>query len=265
MLSVRNVSFAYNKEPVLNGISLEVAEGEIVGLVGPNGAGKSTLLRLISGVLCPESGTVTLNGADLVSMDTKCRARQVAVVPQEPTLPTGFTVVDFVLMGRHSHLGLLGWEGERDLEVAAYVMELTRVRHLAHRRLDTLSGGERRRVVIATALAQEAPVLLLDEPTSNLDLTHQMGVMGLVGDLRRRRGRTVLAAIHDLTLAAQYCDRLVMLVEGRNHAEGPPDEVLVPRTLSAVYGIGVSILPHPATGTPVVLPISRVDKSTRSS
>ncbi len=255
MLSLRNVSFAYGDGLALDDVSLDVGEGEVVGLVGPNGAGKSTMLSIISGVLRPSSGSITLDGVDLLSMKIKHRAKRVAALPQEPISPPGFTVLDLVLMGRNPHVGLFRWESRRDVEAAARAMEMTRVRGLAQRPLDALSGGERRRAFTAAALAQEAPVLLLDEPTASLDLAHQIGIMDLVSELRQERGRAVLAAIHDLTLAAQYCDRLVLLSEGRVCADGRAEEVLSPETISQTYGAEVSILRHPAGGTPVVLPV----------
>ena len=179
-----------------------------------------------------------------------------SVVPQNPQLPKGFSVLDLVLMGRNPHLKLLQFEGRRDLEVASRAMELTETSHLATRALDTLSGGERQRAVVAMALAQEAQVMLLDEPTSSLDLAHQTGVMDLVKGIHRERGGAVLIAMHDLTLAAQYCHRLVMLAEGRSFAEGPPRDVLTEDNVSRVYGAEVRVLPHPVGGTPVVLPVS---------
>ena len=182
MLEVRDIQFSYNGRPVLDGLSLSVAAGELVGVVGPNGSGKTTLLKLVTGVLSPDAGAVLVNGIDMAQLGSRERARQIAIVPQDPQLPMGFSVVDLVLMGRNPHLGLLQWEGERDMQVATAAMEQTNVAHLAGRTLSKLSGGERQRAVVATALAQQAPVLLLDEPTSNLDLAQA------VASPRDRRG-----------------------------------------------------------------------------
>ena len=256
MLEVEKVHFAYRDSPILDGLDLTVRDGELIGIVGPNGSGKTTLLRLISGVLRPSGGRVRLDGTDVATLSSSQRARLVSVVPQNPQLPMSFTVSDLVLMGRNPHLRLLQWEGRTDLEVAARAMELTETYHLAGRTLDTLSGGERQRAVVAMALAQEAPVLLLDEPTANLDLAHQTGVMDIVRKVQQERGVAVLAAMHDLTLAAQYCSRLLMLADGRACAEGPPAEVLTRGNISTVYGTEVFVLPHPQGGTPVVLPVS---------
>ena len=256
MLKVHGLKFSYRGSAVLDGLDLEVGAGEMVGLVGPNGAGKTTLLRLITGVLRPSGGRILMDGADLGTLSPSERARLVSVVPQNPELPLSFSVLDLVLMGRNPHLKLLQWEGRGDMEVATRAMEVTATQHLAGRSLDTLSGGERQRAVVAMALAQEAPFLLLDEPTSNLDLAHQTRVMDMVRDVQRRRGGGVLLAMHDLTLAAQYCTRLILLADGRCYAEGPPDAVLTRENIAGVYGAEVYVLSHPQGGTPVVLPVS---------
>ena len=257
MLVVDDVHFEYKGRPVLGGVDLRVGTGEMVGVVGPNGVGKTTLLRIISGVLGLTRGTVKIDGRDMAGLTAAQRARLVSVVPQTPQLPLGFSVRDLVLMGRNPHLKLLQWEGRRDLEVAARAMDLTETDHLADRPVGTLSGGERQRVLVAMALAQEAPVMLLDEPTASLDLVHQTGIMDLVRDIQRRREGTVVVAMHDLTLASQYCHRLVMLCEGRVYAEGPPEEVLTSTNISEVYGAEALVLPHPMEGKPVVLPLPR--------
>ena len=254
MLSVENISFSYRDGPVLDGLGLQVRDGEIVGIVGPNGAGKTTLIRLVSGVLRPDAGKVLVGGTDLAALSSNKRARLVSVVPQNPQLPLGFSVLDLVLMGRNPYLKLLQWERQTDVDVASHAMDLTDTLHLAGRTLATLSGGERQRAVIAMALAQEAPLLLLDEPTANLDVGHQTGVMDLVREVQGRRGGAVLIAMHDLTLAALYCDRIVMLADGRCHAVGPPARVLTAENIAHVYGSQVHVLTHPQSGTPVVLP-----------
>ena len=234
---------------------MKVGNGDLVGIVGPNGSGKTTLLRLVTGVLSPQSGKILVDGADLTTLSTKQRARLVSIVPQDPQLPLSYTVLDLVLMGRNPHLKLLQWEGRRDLEIAIHAMEMTGIDHLAGRAIGTLSGGERQRAVVAMALAQEAPVMLLDEPTSSLDLSHQSRVMDLVRKAQRERGGSVLVAMHDLNLAAQYCDRLVMLSNGRCYVDGVPGDVLTPEHIYNVYGVRVAVLSHPVTGVPVVVPL----------
>ena len=264
MLEVQDLHFAYKNRPIFQGLHLEVQDGEIIGIVGPNGAGKSTLLRLISGVLKPDSGKVTVKNTDLSMLNTTERARLVSVVPQNPQLPLGFRAIDLVLMGRNPHMKLLQWEGRRDMEVAQQAMSMTHTWELADRPLGNLSGGERQRALVAMALAQEAPVMLLDEPTSSLDLAHQTGIMDLVRNVQRGRGATVLA-MHDLTLAAQYCNRIVLIHEGRNYVEGLPEEVLTQENIKRVYGADVIVMPHPQTGTPIVLPISNEQPNGRTN
>ena len=254
LLKIDGLSFGYGDEAVLDGVGLEVGRGELVGLVGPNGSGKTTLLRVISGVLDASVGRESVYGQDLAGLRSSARARLVSVVPQNPQLPEGFTVRELVLMARNSHLKLLEWEGRGDVEAATLAMEETSTLELADRSLGTLSGGERQRAVVAMALSQDTPVMLLDEPTSNLDLAHQTVIMDLVVRLMEARGTAVLVAMHDLTLAAQYCDRLIMLSEGRCYAVGVPLEVLTVDNIEAVYGSEVHLVPHPLGGTPVVLP-----------
>ncbi|MGH2542827.1 MAG: ABC transporter ATP-binding protein [Ardenticatenaceae bacterium] len=255
MLTVENLHFSYKNSPIFQGLNLQADKGELVGIVGPNGAGKSTLIRLISGVLKPASGSIKVKNTDLSTLNIVERARLVSVVPQNPQLPLGFRAIDLVLMGRNAHMKLLQWEGRQDLEIARRVMELTHTWKLAERPLGNLSGGERQRALVAMALAQEAPVMLLDEPASSLDLSHQTGVMDLVRQVQRERGATVVA-MHDLTLAAQYCDRIIMISNGRNIVEGTPSEVLTRENIRQVYEAEVIVMPHPQTGTPVVLPLS---------
>lgn len=219
----------------IRGISVDIARGEFVSLIGPNGSGKTTLLRLLSGSLSPDRGTVEIFGRDARAMRRREAARKVAVVPQETSVAFAFTVEEIVLMGRFPHLGAYGFEGEHDLELAREAMKLTETLKFAGRSIQDLSGGERQRVIIARALAQEADVLLLDEPTAFLDIRHQVEVSRLVGNLKKEKGLTVVAASHDLNLAASFCDRLVLLKEGEVFAEGPPEEVIDESILGEAY------------------------------
>ena len=257
-LSVRALTVAYasGKQSLvaLRDLSLSVAAGELVGLVGPNGCGKTTLIRAVTKVVKPVSGEVHLCG-DEVALPQAEIARRVAVVPQEPVLPDAFTALECVLMGRTPHLKLLENEGARDFDAARQAMERTGTWELAERRVDELSGGERQRVVVARALAQETPVLILDEPTAHLDIGHQASILGLMRALCRDERKAVLAVVHDLTLGAAYCDRLVMLRPGGTvAAEGSAEAVLRPELLEAVYGTATDVFSHPRTGRPVVAP-----------
>ena len=256
MLQVEDIHLAYKDRQVFRGVDIGARVGELVGIVGPNGVGKTTLLRLISGVLNPTRGSVRIAGIDLAGLKPVERAKLVSVVPQDPQLPLSFTVLDLILMGRNPYLRLLQWESRQDLDAVRDAMELTGTADLANRPVGTLSGGERQRTVIAMALAQQAPFMILDEPTASLDLAHQTGVMDLVKSVQERRRGAIVVAMHDLTLAAQYCDRLFMLAEGRVYVEGTPESVLTQENISTVYGADVFIMRHPRDGTPVVLPVS---------
>ncbi len=247
------VHFSYGMQPVLRGVDLQVVHGEMLGLVGPNGAGKTTLLNLLGGTLKPGQGEVLVNGTNLHELRPKERARLIATVPQNPSMPHGFTALDMVLMGRNPHLRLLQWEGTKDVDVARRCLAMTGTDDLADRFVTSLSGGERQRVVIARALAQEAPLLLLDEPTAHLDLGYQASVLDVIEDVRRKARITVVAAIHDLTLAAQYCDRLAVLREGDISALGRAEDILTPDLVSWAFGAEVCVVQHPIFGTPVIL------------
>ena len=261
---VEGVTVAYHsagREIVaLSALDLALRPGELLGLVGPNGSGKTTLIRVLTGVVRPSAGRVRLSGRDVAAIPQAEIARLAAVVPQDPVLPPAFQSLDCVLMGRTPHLRMLQQEGPRDLEIARRAMLATDTWGFADRPVGELSGGERQRVIVARALAQETPVLLLDEPTAHLDIGHQGAVLGLMRRFARQdgsggsAGKAVLAVVHDLTLAAHYCDRLVMLNAGRVAAEGAPADVLRPELLRDVYGVAVTVIPHPETGRPVVAP-----------
>jgi iron complex transport system ATP-binding protein len=256
VLEIRDLTVAYGEIVALRQVNLSLGAGELLGVVGPNGSGKSTLIRAITRLVRPLGGDIRLDGKEAGRLSQRELARWAAVVPQSPYLPDAFSVLEVAMMGRTPHLGLLQSEGRADLTVVRRALEQTDTWHLASRRMGELSGGERQRVVVARALAQETPLLLLDEPTAHLDMGHQAAVLDLVRQLCRREGKGVLAAIHDLSLAGQYCDRLVMLNEGRIIGEGEPREVLAPQLLTSIYGTRVSVFPHPLTGRPVVTPMS---------
>ncbi len=260
-LMVTGLAAGYGRRRVLHGVSLHVAAGELVGVIGANGSGKSTLIRAVMGLLPPVAGEVRLGGRPLAGMRAAAVARFAAVLPQSATLPAGFTGLEAVLLGRTPHLRLLQSEGPRDLTIAERELERCDAAHLAGRRTDAMSGGERQRILMARALAQEPRLLLLDEPTAHLDITHQAALFALLVARCREDGLAALAVIHDLTLAAQFCDRTVLLSGGRIVAAGPPEAVMTEATLSAAYGGGVRVTPHPDTGRPIVLPAATAPRS----
>lgn len=251
-ISIRDAWAGYGKHSVLTGVNLEIEPGTMVGIGGPNGVGKSTLMKLIAGVMAPGRGSVRVEGYEISALPSKTRARLVAVVPQSPELPAGAKALEVVLMGRNPHLGLLSWETEEDLSIALETMSVTDTEELLDRPVDRLSGGERQRVAIAMALAQQSPVLLLDEPTANLDLAYQPAIMNMLRGLAAG-GRTVVTAVHDLTLAAQFCDSIALMSGGRFVAEGQPSDVLTAERIRDVYGADVRIIDHPETGRPIVV------------
>jgi iron complex transport system ATP-binding protein len=255
LLSLERVSFSYGAIAALTDLSFSVAAGEVFGLLGPNGSGKSTVVRLLSRVLTPRSGRVRFAGRDVGTYGREELARQVAVVPQETVIELPFSVLEVVLMGRSPHLGRLGFERARDLMIAHRAMAQTGVEALAAREIHELSGGERQRVILARALAQEPRVLLLDEPTAFLDIRHQVEVYDLVKSLSRQHGLTVVAILHDLNLAALYCDRLALLKAGHLFCLGMPEHVLTYSNIKAVYETEVYIGLNDLTGKVHILPL----------
>ncbi len=247
------VGVAYGDFQAVDEVSVEVATGEWVGLIGPNGAGKSTLLRSIAG-LAPYRGSIRLAGIDHEQLSRRDLARAVAMVPQAPECPADMRVADYLLLGRSPYISYFGTEKPNDLDVVSAVVDQLDLRDFLDRQLGTLSGGELQRVVLGRALAQEAPLLLLDEPTSALDVGHQQQVLELVDELRRRRKLTVVAAMHDLTLAGQFSDRLILMSNGRAVGSGTPATVLTEHTIGEHYGASVRVL-RDADGGVVVAPV----------
>ena len=248
----------YGNEPVLKGIDLTLWPGGFVGVIGPNGCGKSTLIRALSGVLPLRSGRVMLNGRPIREMSRREVAREIAVIPQDTTMMFAFTVMEVVLMGRTPHIGRFEAVRPRDLEVATWALERTDTLRLRDRPITALSGGERQRVLLARTLAQESKILLLDEPTTHLDLNHQVEIFDLLTELNSGHGMSLLCASHDLNMSAEYCARLVLMQEGRVVAAGEPEEIVTTENISAVYGIEVIVKGSPATGSPQVTAVPRV-------
>ena len=256
-LRADGVRLGYGDRIIVPRLDLEVDAGRITVIVGANACGKSTLLRALSRMLTPSHGHVLLDGQDIATLPTKQVARVLGLLPQSPTAPEGITVADLVARGRSPHQGIFTrWTSDDDLAVAR-ALKLTDTAELADRAVDELSGGQRQRVWIAMALAQQTDLLLLDEPTTFLDLRHQVDVLDLVTDLNRERGTTVVMVLHDLNLAARYADTIVAMRAGEIAAVGSPVDVLTPELVQEVFGLASQVIPDPVSGKPIVLPIGR--------
>ncbi|QXT64157.1 ABC transporter ATP-binding protein [Tessaracoccus palaemonis] len=259
-LSATGITVGYGDLPVLEGVSVDVLDGQFTVIVGPNACGKSTLLRSLARVLPVSAGQVTLDGRPVTSYPPKEVARRLALLPQSPTAPEGIRVVDLVSRGRYPHQGLLRQWSEADEAAVARAMDAAGVADLAERGVEELSGGQRQRVWIALTLAQETPLLLLDEPTTYLDISHQLEVLDLAEDLQRQ-GRTVVVVLHELSLAFRYATHLVVMDAGRIVAQGAPEEIVTPGLIEDVFGVACRVVPDPETGTPLVVPRRREARS----
>jgi iron complex transport system ATP-binding protein len=257
MLDIQSLSVTYDRYPAISGVSLTVSAGEILAIIGPNGAGKTTLMRAVGGIQPVQSGKITIAGQDLSRLSAAQRARRLAMVPQARDLPGSFSVYQTVLLGRTPYLSWLGQASSLDHAQTHLALERTHLLPLAGRLICELSGGEQQRVLLARSLAQATPVLLLDEPTTYLDLHHLSNFLNLVRQLTTRDNLAVMMVVHDLNLAGLYADRIALLVDGKLEAIGAPEEVLTEDRLSRVYDIPVHVIPHPEYGCPLVLPDGR--------
>jgi iron complex transport system ATP-binding protein len=253
-LTARELTLAYDDRTVVHDLDLAVPDGRVTVIVGPNACGKSTTLRALGRLLRPKSGAVLLDGAELAKIPTKKIAQSIGLLPQSPAAPEAITVADLVARGRQPHQHWWQQWSQEDERAVTDAMERTDVTALADRPVDELSGGQRQRVWIAMALAQETDLLLLDEPTTFLDIAHQVEVLDLVRQLNHERGRTVVAVLHDLNQAARYADHLVAMKAGRIVAEGRPDDVVTAELVREVFGMESVVVPDPVTGSPLVVP-----------
>jgi iron complex transport system ATP-binding protein len=253
-LEIQNLTISYGERTVLENISLGIQPGEVLALIGPNGAGKSTLVKALSGVLHPRDGSAWVKGQDVHRLSPEQRAKALAVVPQARNLPEGFTVWQTVLIGRTPYLGWLGQPAAKDIERTRWALRRTGTEAFAERLVGELSGGEQQRVLLARALAQETPVLLLDEPTAHLDLRYQSLILNLVRELAQEQKLAVLMVLHDLNLVALYADRVALLVDGKLRALGTPVDVITPTRLAEAYDVPLQVISHPTDGTPLIIP-----------
>lgn len=256
-LTATGLSAGYGEDEILHGLDLAVPPGKITVIVGANACGKSTLLRAMSRLLSPRKGQVLLDGKSIHRMPPRDLARTLGLLPQSPIAPEGITVADLVSRGRHPHQSLFSRWTRADDEAVDAALTATKTSDLAERPVDELSGGQRQRVWIAMALAQQTEILLLDEPTTFLDISHQVEVLDLLTDLNHARGTTVVMVLHDLNLAARYADHLVAMTDGRVHVSGTPQDVLTEDNVRQVFGLQSRIITDPTSGRPIMLPIGR--------
>ena len=253
MLKIQNLTIDYGPRRILHDVSFDVQSGEVLALIGPNGAGKSTLIRAASGVI-PYLGHVRTNGDDFAALSPMQRARYIATVPQAVSMPPAYTVWETVLFGRTPYLGFLGQPSQKDEEIARQSLQRVNALPFADRRVGELSGGEQQRILLARALCQSTPILLLDEPTAHLDLQYQVSLLALVSELAHKDNLAVLIALHDLNLAAHYADRIALMVAGNIRALGKPGDVLQPELIAEAYCLPVQVVKHPFLDIPLVLP-----------
>jgi iron complex transport system ATP-binding protein len=259
-LAAEDLRLAYDDRVVVDGLDLALTDGSFTAIVGPNGCGKSTLLRALGRLLRPAAGRVLLDGRSIARTPTREVARVLGLLPQTPVAPAGLTVADLVARGRHPHQSWLRQWSREDEAVVAEALRWTDMADLGDRPVDELSGGQRQRAWISMALAQETDLLLLDEPTTYLDLSHQIDVLELVARLHAERGRTVVVVLHDLNLAARYAHRLVAMRDGALVASGTPHEVLTEQLLADVFDLEARVVPDPVAGTPMVVPVRRLHR-----
>jgi iron complex transport system ATP-binding protein len=262
-LRADDVTLAYDRRVVATGLGVDIPDGSFTVIVGPNACGKSTLLKALARLLKPRAGAVLLDGAEITSYPSKEVARRLGMLPQAPVAPGGITVADLVARGRYAHQRLLRQWSVQDEAAVLDAMRVTEVADLADRFVDELSGGQRQRVWLAVVLAQQTPILLLDEPTTFLDIAHQFEVLDLCADLHEKQGRTLVAVLHDLNHACRYATHLIAMKDGAVVVEGRPDEVVTAELVELVFGMPCEVIDDPQTGTPLVVPASRTRRRSR--
>jgi iron complex transport system ATP-binding protein len=260
-LETKRLTLGYDGSPIIQDLDLAIPSEKITTLVGPNGCGKSTLLRGLARLLKPRRGSVALDGKDISKLATKAVAKRLGILPQSPIAPEGLTVRDLAAQGRYPYQNWLQQWSKEDEKMVTWALELSGMTELAERPLDNLSGGQRQRAWVAMALAQDTDTLLLDEPTTFLDLAHQIEILDLLWELNQTQGRTIVMVLHDLNQAARYADHLVVIQQGQIYHQGSPKQVMTEAMVATVFGVESRIVPDPVVGTPMCIPLSRQSKS----
>ena len=254
IIELNGTSFTYLKDPIIKKISLSIDQGDFIGVIGPNGSGKSTLLKLMSGILNPDDGEVTFQGRNIKSIKRRELAQSLAWIPQENHLAFPFQAMEVVLMGRHPFLGSMSFEDDNDITIAKHAMEVTDIQQFSSRLFTDISGGEKKRVMLASAIAQKPEAMLLDEPTSALDIKYQIQILKILNKINEEQKATIILAMHDLHLASKFCKRLILLNEGQTVCDGRPDEVLTKNILEDVYDVQVKIFKDNDDGSLLICP-----------
>ena len=257
-IEMSEIEYSFNNKPILNKVNISAEEGEIVGLIGPNGAGKTTIFNILSGSIKPNNGNVYINGVNIGNLSINQRSKLLAVAPQNPIFPEDMTVFELTALGRNPYLRLLSWESLNDNQLTIQSIDKVGLLELASKRLKYTSGGEKQLALIAMVICQDTPIILLDEPTSNLDIKNQLHIMDTISTIRETSNKTILINLHDLNLAAKYCDKIIFLKDGNVFSQGIPNEVITSENIRNVYGILVNILEHPTSLHPIIQPISKL-------
>lgn len=253
-LEIINLSFKHEDKYILKNINFKNSTGKLTGVIGPNGAGKSTLFRLITGTLNPTNGEIIIGDQNIANLSVKKRSKLISLVPQNPEMPSDFTVFETVLFARHPYTNFLGWENQKDLDATNESLELTKIKHLSKRKIQTLSSGEKQKVLISMSVAQNTPITLLDEPTSNLDIDNQILILNTIKNLQKNN-HSFLISLHDLNLASLYCDELLLLSKGEIITIGTPKSVLTEENIRKTYNTEIKVLEHPLHETPIITPV----------
>ena len=257
IIKTSGIDYSFKNKQILHNINLQIKRGEILGLVGPNGAGKTTIFNILTGLIKPNNGTIEINGTNLNYLSITQKSKLISVVPQNTIFPEDMSVFELISMGRNPHLNILAWESAKDNQITIESIKTVGLLELASKKLKHISGGEKQLALIATAICQESPIMLLDEPTSNLDMKNQFHIMDTISEIQQNANKAIIITLHDLNLASKYCDNIVFLKEGSIFCQGTPADVITSETIEDVYGIPVHILNDPTVSHPIVHPITK--------